>query len=58
MQKKERTLNELIELMKELDRRGIQVHIEGRGDTTIELVYDNVFILPNYKTIWKNSKKN
>ena len=39
------TLNELIEHMEQLNDAGYEVHIEGKGDTTIELVYDNLYIL-------------
>lgn len=40
-----KTLNDLIEHIQDLNEAGYEVHLEGVGDSRIELVYDNIYIV-------------
>lgn len=42
-----RTLNEVIDRMNELSEKGLDVYFEGRGDGTVGVVVEGLFIIPN-----------
>ncbi len=45
MKKGEIKLIELIEHMQESNRLGIYCHLEGKGDGSIEIVYDSILCI-------------
>ncbi|MCK9370041.1 hypothetical protein M0R04_09070 [Candidatus Dojkabacteria bacterium] len=45
---KKTTLVQLINMISLLQTKGFEVHIEGIGDTNVQLVFDNYLVLKNY----------